>query len=254
MELSSFGAVAFDFDGTLAKTDLHIQARKKAYLEMAEKLDDPRYAQVPDELHLSAGRLATTALGINAIILASQEIIPQPDSLAPPVLSVVKCKEAKYLEMIQKGQDEIPGATYFLKRLSVYKPGRIGIVTTAHDWEVSPFLLRHKLNPYIPRHRLIAKEDLTSPENTKPNPEAYETFIGMGHMALKDPSDCLVFEDSPLGIEAAKRAGTVVIGMALDGNLRELSALEGEYKPDAIVESYNELSALLGMGNPRKLA
>lgn len=251
MQLCSFRAVAFDFDGTLAKTDLHIRARKAAYLEMAEKLDDPRYAQVTDELHLCAGRQATTALAINAIILAEQDIIPQADPLNPAVHSVVECKEAKYLEMIRNGQDEIPGASYFLKRLSVRKPGHIGIVTTAHDWEVSPFLVKHKLNPYIPRHRLIAKEDLSSPENTKPNPEAYEIFIG--RMALKEPSDCLVLEDSPLGIEAGKRAGAIVIGMALDENISELSALDGEYKPDTIVKSYEELANMLGMGNPRNI-
>lgn len=251
MELTSFGAVAFDFDGTLAKTDLHIQARKAAYHQMAEELGDARYAEVSDELHLGAGRLATTALAINAIILAAQDIIPQADPSHPAVLSVVACKQQKYLEIIRKGQDEVPGSTHFLKRLSVRKPGKIGIVTTAHDWEVSPFLLRHKLNPYIPRNKLVAKEDLSSTENTKPHPEAYEIFIG--RMALKDPGKCLVLEDSPLGIEAAKRAGAVVVGMALDDNLSELSALDGEYKPDSIAESYDDLSSLLGMGNPRNI-
>lgn len=49
-------------------------------------------------------------------------------------------------------------------------------------------------------------------------------------------SDCLVLEDSPAGIEAAKRAGMKVIAIASDDGLDKIS------KADLIVESFSEIT------------
>ena len=47
---------------------------------------------------------------------------------------------------------------------------------------------------------------------------------------------CLVIEDSPAGIEAARRAGMKVVGIASEGNYQELR------KADIVVESFSEIT------------
>jgi phosphoglycolate phosphatase-like HAD superfamily hydrolase len=74
---------------------------------------------------------------------------------------VVELKKQAYRELIAKGQEASPGAISLIKKTSVRMPGKLGIVTAAHAWEVAPFLTRHRLNPYFPSKRIISVEDLS---------------------------------------------------------------------------------------------
>lgn len=67
----------------------------------------------------------------------------------------------------------------------------------------------------------------------KPDPDIFTvTADKLG----ADREECLVIEDSPAGIGAARRAGMKVVGIASEGNFEELS------KADLIVEGFSEIT------------
>jgi phosphoglycolate phosphatase-like HAD superfamily hydrolase len=244
--LRDFAGVAFDFDGTLTKQDLHTQARLIAYERVAEETQDERFITIADAIHAEAHLHTSSPAGINAWILAEAGITDNPDDLDNEhVLRIVEKKLEVYRELIAGGQDQMPGAVDLFKRTSVRKPGKVGIVTTANEWEVNPFLIRYGLGKYVSRDKLVCREDLSDPRNVKPDPEAYKIFLG--RLSIGDPGDLLAIEDSPFGIEAAKNAGIMVVAVATSRSIESLELLEGQQKPDAIAKSHEALGAMLGV-------
>lgn len=69
-------------------------------------------------------------------------------------------------------------------------------------------------------HRFQHIVDAAAVERSKPEPDIYLEAAGRLGMA---PSRCLVFEDSLSGIEAARRAGMTVVGLATTHGLEELA-------------------------------
>lgn len=67
----------------------------------------------------------------------------------------------------------------------------------------------------------------------KPDPDIF--MITADKLGV-EREDCLVIEDSPAGIEAARRAGMKVVGIASECNYQELS------KADMVVESFSEIT------------
>ncbi len=83
-------------------------------------------------------------------------------------------------------------------------------------------------------NRVVTREDIKA---HKPNPEVYLTIMPKG----MKPSNCIVFEDSPPGIEAAKKAGMYVIALVTKFyTSKDLQQLE--FKPDMITTSFSGLS------------
>jgi sugar-phosphatase len=91
----------------------------------------------------------------------------------------------------------------------------------------------------------IPKVFITADDVTlgKPNPEPY--ILAANRLGL-EPKDCVVFEDSPNGIKAAKQAGMRVIAVAVrsaDHNITEadyvvhdLTWITVRVKPDSTLE------------------
>lgn len=237
----NFEGFGFDFDGTLANSrNIHADTRIAAYEALAVEFGDERYI-LSEEIHAVAHNYGTNSHDINAWILHQAGIISDPGEHSHPhVLAIVERKNLIYKETITHGHDEIPGATAFVKKLFSLKPGKSGIGTTAHDWEVMPFLRRHGLNGYFPKKLVVTSEDVA---RLKPDPEVYE--ILKERIGIKLAENMLVFEDTPKGIEAAKRAGATVLAIATSHTREELATLEGHQKPDGISEDYKELSAMV---------
>ena len=87
---------------------------------------------------------------------------------------------------------------------------------------------------------IIAEEDVT---NSKPNPEGY---LKASERLGVDPSHAVVFEDSLAGIEAGRRAGAVVVGVATTNprstieNLADVTVnLASEMTPDRILSLFD---------------
>ena len=102
----------------------------------------------------------------------------------------------------QRGVTVMPGAADLLRGIP---EGRWGVVTSG-----SRLLARNRLRYCglpIP-NVLVTSDDVV---NGKPHPEPY--LLGAEGLRFR-PEECLVIEDAPAGIEAARAAGMKVIGMA----------------------------------------
>lgn len=105
------------------------------------------------------------------------------------------------------------GAAVLLSRYA----GRCGLVTSApRGVTVARF---ERLGLPVPEV-VVAGEDVS---RGKPDPEPYRLGCQLLGVA---PGDCVVVEDAPAGIEAARRAGCYVLGVSTGPSLQDTGADE----------------------------
>ncbi len=114
-------------------------------------------------------------------------------------------KEALFREMMDPVFDQhlVPGIEQFLADYSEYP---IGLATNAEPANADFTLTKGNLKGYFK-----AIVDGMQVQRPKPWPDVYRraaTLLGV------EPQNCIVFEDSPTGVEAALAAGARVIGVA----------------------------------------
>jgi len=113
-------------------------------------------------------------------------------------------KERLFREMMAAELSErlVPGVASFLERAA---PARIALATNAEPANVSFTLDRTGLRQWF-----AAIADGTHVAHPKPAPDIY---LHAAKLLDTAPADCIVFEDSPVGIAAARAAGTRVVGI-----------------------------------------
>lgn len=113
-------------------------------------------------------------------------------------------KERLYREMIRPALNEsfVPGVREFLER---HSGEPIGMATNAEPENVEFLIEEAGLRPYfrvlVDGHQVL---------NPKPFPDVY---LRAAELLGVRPCDCVVFEDSLPGIEAARAAGMAVVGL-----------------------------------------
>jgi mannitol-1-/sugar-/sorbitol-6-phosphatase len=166
-------AILFDLDGVLVDSAACIEGTWRRWA-LQHQLDP---AQV---ISLAHGRRAIETLQLVAPHLA-------PDT----ELAALAASESSTREGIL----EIEGAREMLQHLP---PGTWGIVTSGVR-EAAIFRLRHTGLP-VPEVLVCADEI----QHGKPDPEGYLTAAGRLGVS---PAACIVIEDAPAGLEAARAAG-----------------------------------------------
>ena len=116
-----------------------------------------------------------------------------------------KAKEQLYREMAAARVEDIlvPGIRQFLER---HKGTPMGVASNAEPENVALVLDRAALRPYFQ-----AVVDGHQVRNPKPHPDVY---LRVAELLQVTPGDCIVFEDSFSGVEAAVAAGMRVIGLS----------------------------------------
>ena len=107
-------------------------------------------------------------------------------------------KEVRYQSVYKPHLDLLPGLFTFLKKAKDQKI-RMAIGSAA-----SPFNIDFALDNLDIRHYfefVVSGDDV---KDSKPHPETYLKAANLLHVA---PSSCIVFEDAPKGVEAARNAG-----------------------------------------------
>jgi beta-phosphoglucomutase len=107
-------------------------------------------------------------------------------------------KEKKYQEEFRPHLKLIGGLDVFLQQ-AADKGIRMGIGSAAIMFNVDYVLDGLHIRKYI--DAIISADNVV---NSKPDPE---TFLKAAALLQTDPADCIVFEDSPKGVEAATKAG-----------------------------------------------
>lgn len=136
-------------------------------------------------------------------------------------------KEELYRDIIrERGISPLPGAREFIERLAAAGvPMAIGSSTHRLNIETSLEILglRGRMRA------LVTAEDV---RHGKPDPEV---FLKAAAALGKPPSACVVFEDAPVGIEAALAGGMAVVGVATTHGAGGLA------RADAVVSRLDEL-------------
>jgi HAD superfamily hydrolase (TIGR01509 family) len=119
---------------------------------------------------------------------------------------------------ITTGFELIKGSKEFFNHLPL---GSIGVVTSA----TRPIVENRFSHTGLRLDSVIVTSEMV--KKGKPDPEAYLLAASTFNI---DPRDCLVFEDAPAGIMAAKAAGMKVIGVVTTHSREQLS--EADYLID----------------------
>lgn len=208
--------VIWDVDGTLVDTaDLHFQA----WLTLAKSLGKPFTRQD------FAGTFGWR----------NPEIIPH---LFGPIYSEAEIadlgdrKEVLYRAEARKGLTLLPGVKKLLEDL--HAAGfRQAIGSSAPRANLDLILDLTGVHDFLPV--VVSMEDT---KKGKPDPEV---FLLAARKMDVPPPNCLVFEDAPVGIQAAKAGGMKAVGVDFVGHHpREKLATAGA---DRVVHSLEEMNA-----------
>ena len=107
-------------------------------------------------------------------------------------------KEKRYQQEYRPHLRLINGLDEFLKRAYEAKIP-MGIGSAAIPFNIDFVLDQLDIRKYF--SAIVSADDV---EISKPNPE---TFLKAARLLNTSPTDCLVFEDAPKGVEAARNAG-----------------------------------------------
>ena len=175
-----FRAYLFDCDGTIVDSmPLHYIAWKKALAEWNCPFEE--------ELFYSWG-----GRPVREIITALNEM----HGLAMPVNSVAKRKESLYFEL----EDQLKAIPDVIEHIEA-KHGHIPLAVVSGSRRTSVLHSLSALGLVEKFDVLVCAEDYA---RGKPAPDC---FLKAAEQLGIAPEDCLVFEDTEMGIEAAKAAG-----------------------------------------------
>lgn len=208
-------AAIFDLDGTLVDShDAHLAAWRTTSREIGHELTLAQFAAqfgrtnppIIRELHEWAGR-------------------PAPDDAA--IVRWAERKETLFRDSIAARFPVMPGGRPLLASLRS-SGWSLAVGSSAPPENVR--LAVRGLEAAELFHAIVTGDDV---RHGKPDPEVF--LLAAGRLGV-EPRRCVVVEDAPAGIEAARRAGMASIGLASKGRTRADLA-----DADLVVESLDAL-------------
>jgi len=188
----------FDMDGVLIDSGAHHRSAWRALLDELGV-----HPAEPEFWRLTIGRPAEEAV---PLLLGRQMSSSEARRLALR-------KRDLYAGFAARGLLSVPGVAEFVRtlvRLGV--PRAVG--TSATRGDVENLLGALALRPHF--EIIVTAEDVRF---GKPDPEVY---LECAHRLGSPPAVCLVFEDSLVGVQAARRAGMRAIGVTTAHTAEEL--------------------------------
>ena len=181
-------AFLFDLDGTLIDSmPLHHDAWVTWHARRGLPMDTARFFES------TAGRSNPEILFDMFPALSAAEHLEMADD-----------KEAIYREFAARSLGLIPGAQAFAQQARAVGC-KLAVCTASTPPNMALAFTQHGIDRWV--------DAITSPADGlrgKPHPDI---FIEAARRLGVDPEHCLVFEDAPLGIEAARRAGMKAVAL-----------------------------------------
>ncbi len=175
-----FGAYIFDCDGTLADTmPLHYQA----WLSVLRPLG----ADMPEDVFYSCGGMPTWGV---------VEYLNERYGYRLNPMETAHAKEAKFVELIP-GVKPVEPVVEFMRGVIGKAP--LAVASGGFRKVVEDIL--HNLDLHMHFQAIVTAEDVV---HGKPAPD---TYLEAARRLGVAPERCLVFEDTPLGIESGRNAG-----------------------------------------------
>lgn len=213
--LKAPAALIFDMDGVLIDSEpLHKRAKELAFGEAGIVLPESVYDR-------HKGRPDAT-------------VIPEmlgDTGLSPDQIAELLHRKHQVFEKIEHEMKAVPGAAEFV--LWAKQRYRIALATSATKRNRQAGLKLLGIgNPF---EVVVDSDRLHRP---KPDPEIFEIAISDLHL---EPGDCWVIEDSTNGVEAAKAASCIAIGIMTTFDSETLRTAGA----DLVVASFPELRTVL---------
>lgn len=183
--------ILFDYDGTLAKTMYHhYKAWKQTLVDFNTNFSKEEYYN-----------LEGFSLNLLPPLITKQNITKKK------IEELVVIKK-KFFKKNFKKVNYYSNTLKILRYLKLNKI-KIALVSSSHLDQIIKSSTKNFLNNF---DVIISGEDT---KNNKPSPDPY--LLGLKKLKLK-PKNCLVIENAPIGIIAAKKAGlkTIAITNTLD--------------------------------------
>lgn len=204
-------AVIFDLDGVIAESEsAHVEAEKQTFLKYGLTIS-------AEELYQYKG---TTAKVMFTDLLAKYKLNTTLDEISLQ-------KEKILFKLLKQDAAPTKGVLNLMQELK-----RRGIrlaVGSSSPRNLVDYVLK-KLNITRLFDSIVTADDV---EHSKPHPEV---FLKVAAKLGLSPHQCLVIEDAPLGVDAAKSAGMKCIGYRNPWNsTQDLS------KADIIIDDFSEL-------------
>jgi beta-phosphoglucomutase len=211
-------AILFDFDGTIAQSEpLHFAA-------FSETLGE-RGVSLPQALYYQRYLGVTDTEGLERML----DDFGRAD-LRAGIAELLHRKAEIMAQKITAGVPLCPGVTSFVARAA--QRAALAIVSGARRAEIDSVLDHAGLRSFFAL--ALGAEEI---RHGKPDPEGYRIAVTrlQKRVAGLGPEQCLVVEDSPKGIAAARAAGMRVIALPHTCPVEALSSA------DRIYASYDEI-------------
>ena len=180
-------AVIFDMDGVIAETEhAHIGAEKQTMLKYGIEIFE-------DELHEYTG---TTAKVMFTSLIEKYKLNTTFDR-------IFKEKEEILFKLLEEDVQPTKGVIDLLRKLKKMKI-KLAVASSSHKRMIEYVLKKLKIIDLF--DSIVGAEDI---DRSKPDPEIF--LISAKRLNVK-PEECIVVEDSKLGVEAAKKAGMKCLG------------------------------------------
>jgi beta-phosphoglucomutase family hydrolase len=201
-------AVLWDMDGTL------LDSAEYHWLAWRDSLHAESYDLTYEQFAASFGQRNDTILrGYFGPELTDDEIA-----------RIGGDKEARYRSLVrERGIDLLPGVRRWLARLSA-ESWRQAIASAAPLANVEAIVAALEIGPFF--DAFVSAEDV---RNGKPDPQVF--LIAAERLAIA-PARCVVVEDAPAGLEAARRAGMRAIGVR---------TTHADLRADIVVDTLDDL-------------
>lgn len=214
INIKDIKAVIFDMDGTMIDNmSIHKEAWKEFCSRKGINLSDTDFKQ-------KISGLKNDQIFINLFGNKLSE---------SQIAEYASDKESVYRELYKPKIKEVPGLTDIIlkiKKLNI----KLAIATTAPK-ENRDFVLKElHLENYF--DVILGEEDV---KKGKPDPEIY---LKTAKLLNINPNACLVFEDSPAGLQSGKGAGMKVVGLTTSHSKNDLTGA------DLIVEDFSKLKLI----------
>ena len=196
-------AVIFDMDGVLLDSGAH--HRDAWRLLLADLGVEPP----PDFWRRTIGRPAEEAVS---------RLLDRPVG-ADEAAALASRKREHYTRLAARGMQPIAGAPAFVALLAAEGVPR-AVASSASRQDVDSLLAEIGVRAHF--DVIVTADDVRW---GKPNPEVY---LRAAERLGLPPKGCLVFEDSVVGVHAARNAGMRVIGLTTAHTARELLAAGAE--------------------------
>lgn len=214
---NQFKGAIFDLDGVVVDTvPIHFRAWKQMFTEYGKKFTFRDYIEKVDGIpRIDGGR---------AIL---------PDLSEKELVNATDKKQKYFLEYLKKEKVPVFKSTINLMKKLKYKDIKIAIISSSKNL------------PYISKKIGINKlldVAISGHHITKGKPHPQIFLMAAKRMDIK-PANCVVFEDAVFGVEAAKRAKMLCVGIDRHNDPQRLKGAD-IIVSDLKEVTYNKLASL----------